>query len=340
MAVYAGIDLHSTNCMIVVQDDTERIKLERRVNNDLSAVLSCVEPFRAELRGIVVESTYNWYWLVDGLRDAKFPVHLANTVAIQQYGGLKYRDDRSDARWLARLLQLGLLPEGHVYPREARSLRDLLRRRIRLVRQATRNLLTLQSMGARYLGRRFSANRIKALTLEQIADHFADPHVVQAAHSTLQVYRCLRNQIDVLEKSIYAELKPRPGFHQLQTVPGIGPILASTILLESGDLGRFPSVRHFVSYCRMVGSTYVSNGKRKGAGNVKNGNPYLCWSFIEAATFAMRYAPAIRGYYERKAARSKSIVAKKAVAHKLARACFHMLKDDAPFNVQRAFGVA
>jgi transposase len=121
------------------------------------------------------------------------------------------------------------------------------------------------------------------------------------------------------------------------TVPGIGKILALTIMLETGDIDRFDDVGHYVSYGRLVGSSYVSNGKRKGSGNTKNGNAFVCWAFIESANFAIRFDRTIQRFYERKKSRTKRIVALKAVAHKLARACYHMIKGDTAFEVTRAF---
>ncbi len=121
MALYAGIDLHSNNNFVVVADEKDKVVDRRRLPNKLETVTSWLEPYRDELAGVVVESTYNWYWLVDGLATEGYPMHLANTVAIQQYDGLKHRDDESDARWLAKLLRLGELPEGHIYPREERK---------------------------------------------------------------------------------------------------------------------------------------------------------------------------------------------------------------------------
>jgi len=117
--------------------------------------------------GLVVESTYNWYWLVDALMEAGYRVHLGNTAAIVQYSGLKYSDDDSDAAWLAKLLRLGLLPEGYIYPRAQRAVRDLLRRRSRLVQQHTANVLAVQSLFSRNRGKSMSANEIERLTPEQ-----------------------------------------------------------------------------------------------------------------------------------------------------------------------------
>ena len=119
---------------------------------------------------------------------------------------------------------------------------------------------------------------------------------------------------------------------------GIGEILALTIMLEAGEIRRFASVGNFASYCRCVGSQKISNGKKKGKGNTKNGNKYLAWAFIEAAHFAIRYNPKIKSFYERKKAKTKIVVALKAVAHKLCRACYHIMRDQVAFDVTKAFG--
>ena len=123
MRVYVGIDLHSSNCYLVVLDEEGRVLFEKKLANDLGKTLQVLAPFQERIAGIVVESTFNWYWLVDGLMDEGYKVHLANTAAIQQYGGLKYSDDKSDARWLAQMLRMGILPEGFIYPMEDRAVR-------------------------------------------------------------------------------------------------------------------------------------------------------------------------------------------------------------------------
>lgn len=338
MALYAGIDLHSNNNVVVVQDEEDRVVMRRRLKNDLNAVSTYLEPYREDLVGVVVESTYNWYWLVDGLMELGYPVHLANTVAIQQYDGLKYRDDASDARWLAKLLRLGELPEGHIYPKEDRAIRDLLRKRSTLVQQATMNLLSIQNLFARNTGEGMSANRVKQLTPEAVDAVFENPNLALAIKSSVAVLQCLQEQIAMLEAACLKQVKLHHSFKRLLSVPGIGSILAMTIMLETGDIGRFPGVGHYVSYGRLVSSSHLSNGKRKGSGNTKNGNAYLCWAFIEAANFGIRFSPEIRSYYQHKQARTKRIVALKAVSHKLARACYHMIKEDVPFDVRRAFG--
>lgn len=337
MGLYAGIDLHSNNSMVVIQDEQDNLVVRRRLPNDLQAVGEWLKPYRGDLAGVVVESTFNWYWLVDGLMDQGYPVHLANTVAIRPYEGQKHRDDTSDARLLAKLLRLGELPEGYIYPRTQRAVRDLLRKRSQLVRQATMNLLSIQNLFSRNLGEGLSANRVKQLESEDVEAIFPDANVALAVKSNLAVLNCLRAWIIELERAVSGQVRLCKGYKKLLTVPGIGEVLASTIMLETGDINRFRDVGNYVSYARLVGSSYMTNGKRKGSGNTKNGNAYLCWAFIEAANFGIRFNPLIRSYYQRKQARTKRIVALKAVAHKLARACYHVIKEDVAFDVVRAF---
>ena len=338
MELYCGIDLHSTNSYVVVSDGQDRAVFQRRLANDLGVILKALAPFADRLCGVVVESTYNWYWLVDGLQEAGFRVHLANPAAIRQYEGLKYADDRSDAAWLARLLRLEVLPEGYIYPKAERGLRDLLRRRGQLVRQQTANLLAIQTQVMRSTGCRLSAERIKRLEADEVAGLVGDGDVALSIASSLAVLRALAGEIAALERSVVSRARPRPGFELLQTVGGIGKVLALTILLETGDIARFAGPGNFASYCRCVESKRISNARKKGAGNRKCGNKHLAWAFIEAAHFATRWEPRAKRFYERKKAKTNAIVARKAVAHKLARACYHVLRDQVAFSAERCFG--
>ena len=270
--------------------------------------------------------------------DQGHKVHLANTAAIQQYEGLKYTDDNSDARWLAHILRLGVLPQGYIYPKEERAVRDLLRKRSQLVHQRTANLLSIQNLVTRNTGRSISANRIKGLDAPEVDELLPDGDLALAVKANLSVMSSADEQTQMLERTVRDRVKLRPEFTFLKTVPGIGQILALTIMLETGDIRRFPSVGNFASYCRCVGSQKISNGKRKGSGNTKNGNKYLAWAFVEAANFAIRFHSKIKSFYQRKKVKSHGVLAIKAVAHKLCRACYYIIKDRVPFDIAKAFG--
>lgn len=334
---YSGIDLHSNNSVIVVSDETDHVLCQRRVPNDLAVVLRTLEPYRQGIVGVVVESTYNWYWLVDGLQAAGYTVHLANTAAMKRYEGLKYSDDQTDAAYLAQLLRLGILPTGYICPIEQRGLRDLARKRLQLSRSRTQHILAVESNVARQTGGRIASRAVKQLTEETVKELGLIENVRFALAANVAVIQTLNVQIEKLEARLRSEVRRQAPFGLLTTAPGIGEILATTIMLETGSIERFAGVGNFASYARCVDSKRISNGKKKGEGNVKNGNRYLAWAFVEAAHFARRYCPQAQRFYERKKTRTNNIVATKALAHKLARACYHMMKERQPFDVKRCF---
>ena len=338
MKLTGGIDLHSNNSVIHLVDENGQLVVKKRMANDLAMMLGSLDPYIDSIIGLVVESTYNWYWLVDGLIEASYTVHLANTAAIQQYSGLKHGDDDSDANWLANLLRLGILPEGYIDPRQERMVRDLLRKRVQLVQQKTLNMLSIQGLYERHLNRRLNSNALKQLTPGKIALDFTDPNTQLAVNGNLAVQHCLSEQIKLIERSLHQQVKLRDGFIKLTSIDGIGLILALTIMLETGEISRFQQAGNYASYCRCVNGARYSNGKKKGSSNTKNGNKYLAWAFVEAANFVIRYNDTIKKYYQRKLAKTHMMVAKKTVAHKLARACFYVLRDNVEFDVNKAFG--
>lgn len=336
--LYAGIDLHSNNNVVLVADQEDKVVYRKRLRNELDVVLDTLAPYEEELNGVVVESTYNWYWLVDGLMGHGYRVHLANTGAIQQFSGLKYTDDESDARWLATLLRLGILAQGYIYPKQDRPVRDLLRKRGHMVRHRTSHVLSIQNLLARNTGRRLSAAGVKSLTEQSVDEMLPNEDLGLAVKSSSAVIQCLDAQIKRLQKVVVSRVRLRQEFKGLLGVCGIGKILALTIMLETGDIGRFDTVGDFASYARCVGGRRMSNNKKKGTVNTKNGNKYLCWAFMEAANFAIRYEDKVQRYYQRKLAKVHTMVAKKTVAHKLARACYFVLRDGVDFDVTKCFG--
>jgi transposase len=338
MKKYSGIDLHSNNNVVVVIDEADRVVYRRRLPNDLGRVLEALEPYREELAGVVVESTYNWYWLVDGLQAAGYKVHLANPAAMKRYDGLKHSGDDTDAVELAHLLRLGILPSGYIYPAAERALRDLGRRRLQLVRQRTMHVLAVENVQARQTGARMSGARVKRLGAQEVQALGLPEDVTLGLQASVAVIGTLNEQIAKLEKHLLERLKPQPEYALLSTAPGIGRILGPIILLETGSIERFAAVGNYASYARCVDSARFSNGKKKGEGNVRNGNKYLAWAFVEAANMARRWCPEARRFHERKRAKTNAIVATKALAHKLARACYHMLKTGEPFDMKRCFG--
>jgi transposase len=336
MSLYAAIDLHSSNGVLAILDEADQVVRLKRLPNDLPTVLNELAPYRDQLAGVAVESTFNWYWLVDGLMDHGYHAQLVHAAAVPQYAGLKHGNDDTDACHLATLMRLGILPLGHIYPRAQRSIRDLLRRRSQLVRIAVSLMLSMLATWSRYTGQCLSMKAFLHLTPEQIAQALPDPSARVGLKAQFDLWRSLQEQIKRIETWIGKQLGSTPTLEAVCSVPGIGKILGFTIVLETGAIERFASVGDYVSYCRMVNADRLSNGK-KGEGNRRSGNRYLAWSYIEAANFAIRWSPEIRRWYDRKRSRRHRMIAIKAVAHKIARACYHLQRDGSRFDVQRAF---
>jgi len=337
MKLYAGLDLHKNNSYIGIVDSDNKPIYKNRLANDLSGILAALKPYESELESIAVESTFNWYWLVDGLMADKHNVRLANPCAIKQYDGMKYSDDDRDALHLANLLRLDILPEGYIYPKEERPTRDLLRKRLMLVRQRTSHILSFQNLVCRNTGQCFKSGDIKKFEIAQLEPLLHDGHLVLSGRMSIEQIKFLSQQIKLIEDEVTKVSKLRSEYANLLSVPGIGKILALTIMLETGDISRFKSVGSYASYCRLVQSVRISNGKHKGSGNRKCGNKYLSWAYVEAANFAVRYSPEIHKYHQRKTAKTNAIVARKTIAHKLARACYWIMKNGEVFDISRAF---
>jgi transposase len=291
------------------------------------------------MAGVVVESTYNWYWLVDALMTVGYHVHLANPSAIQKYSGLKHADDKHDAFWLAEMLRLNILPEGYIYPKEERPLRDLLRKRGHLVNLRTSLLISLKNIVCRNCGKTPKTNDIKKIREDLVAPLLASHEdLALAGQVSKEAIDFLTKKIRKIETFIENKVKLQEPYTHLLGLPGVGKILALTIKLESGPITRFPQVGNYASYCRKVCAQWSSNGKAKSGGNKKNGNKYLAWAFSEAAELARRFDPQSRAYYNRKLQNTNFMVAHGALSHKLARAAYHIMRDNVPFLPEKLFG--
>lgn len=339
MKHYVGLDEHSNNVVVGMIDENAKKVIRKKLPNDIAVIKETIKPFKKTIKGIVVESTFNWQWLVDGLMEAGYKLHLANTSAIKQYEGKKYTNDFDDAFHLANLLRLGILAEGYIYPKKQRATRDLLRKRSTFVRQRTANILSFQNIYSRNTGHKIICKEVKTMPVEALKALYSQKHIYLSARSTLLVINYLTEQIELIEKEVLQSIKLAPEYQKLLTVAGIGKILGLTIALETGEIKRFKRVGNYSSYCRCVQSIRISNQKKKGENNRKNGNKYLAWAFVEAANSAIQHYPEVRKFYQRKSASSKNVLAIKATAHKLARAAYFVMRDKVDFSMEKAFGV-
>jgi transposase len=333
----AGLDLHSNNVMIgVINQDGKRVA-HRKVDCDLQAVVRFLRPFKSQLQSMAVESTFNWYWLVDGLRAQGYPIDLANPAKIEQYHGLKHADDKDDAYHLAELQRLKILPKAHVYAPELRPVRDLLRRRTNLVHQRTALLLSLKSLYARTTGQTLALNDAKKLEPKEAPKLYEHPANQLIAQVQAEHIQALGKSIGRLEKAVLACAREIPFYERLLSLPGVGRILGMTITMEVGEIGRFQTDGDFASYCRLVDAKRLSNGKAKAENNAKCGNKYLAWAFVEASNFARRRDEQCRRWYDRKAAKTSKIIATKALACKLAKAAWHIMARQCDYDPTRMF---
>lgn len=336
MTLYCAIDLHSNNNVPVVIDDSDHILFQKRLPNNLSVVLEALESFKSKILAIAVESTFNWYWLVDGLMAQGYQLKLVNTSAVQQYNGIKHTDDHTDAFHLAHLMRLGILPTGYIYPKEQRAVRDLCRKRLQLVRHRVTHMLSAQNQIWRSTGENITTKNIKKAdySLLNMLDNF---HAQAALKANLNIIDQLNRQIDHLEKMVNQCVSNNRLYNSLLTINGIGPVLATTIALEVGDIKRFARVGNFSSYARCVTSTRLSNNKKKGSNNRKNGNKYLSWAFVEAAHSIIRHDKTAHRFYQRKREQTNGALATKALAHKLARAAYYIMRDQQSYNGELLF---
>jgi transposase len=336
--LYAGFDLHSSNSYLGVMDEDGKRLLGRKVPNDPGRILEVLAPYKKRIAGVAVESTYNWYWLVDLLTEYGYKTHLANPSKMQQYSGCKHKDDRHDAFWLAEMLRLKVLPEGYIYPKQTRGVRHLLRKRGFLVQARTSLIINLQHMVTRSCAVKVSVNDVKRVREDRVLHLLEDDeNVLLSGSISKETIDYLSRQIRKVERAVEGKVKLSPAYSFLLTIPGVGMILALTIMLETGPISRFPTVGDYASYCRKVNSKWVSNGKKKGKGNEKNGNRYLAWAYSEAAELSRRFDGKARIYYQRKAQKTHQMVAHQALSHKLARAAYFIMRDHVPFDHEKLF---
>jgi len=335
--VIAGIDLHGNNVVIgIINEDGKRLE-HKKVGTRLEEVERVLKPYKSRLISMAVESTFNWYWLVDGLRAAGYPIELANPAKIEQYNGIKHADDQHDAFFLAELQRLKILPTAHIYDAQLRPVRDMLRRRSMLVHHRSALLISFKSLYTRTTGNQMPLAELRSMSPNDAVQLYEHPANQLIARIQTEQIDHLNESIRCIEKAVLAAARAIPIYSKLQTLPGVGPILGMTITMEVGDIQRFQSNGNFASYCRAVDSRRMSNGKQKGENNQKCGNRYLSWAFVEAANFAKRYDAQCRRWYDRKKARTSNVIATKALACKLAKAAWHVMAHNTDYDPARMF---
>jgi transposase len=335
-----GIDLHARQMYVCVMDRAGKKLVHTNVrHNDFEFFLKLVAPYRHDLT-VCAECMFGWYWLADACQAAGIHFVLAHALYVKAIHGGKNKNDRIDSEKLCHLLRSNLIPPGYVYPAEKRPLRALLRQRLLYVWNRGDLLSRIQSHQLAYnrpTCRQTPYNREpweKQLLAQE--DH---PVRQLALQNDLALIRHYDTQLASLEKELLRLTRQTAhrDFTLLQTVPGIGDYLGLTILHEIGDIARFPTVKDFLSYCRLVKGTVASAGKIKGLRGAKLGNPYLRWAFGEAAVIAKRDHAVLGPLAQRLEARmnGNKFKANTVLAIKLARAVYFMLKHHTVFDADR-----
>src|SRR5256886_7037730 len=334
MKFYCGIDLSARDCQVCVIDEQLKLMVQQKLRNDLAKVCQLLEPYKANLK-IVIESTFNWYWLVDGLQAEGFEVILAHTLGLYLITGAKVKTDRRDAYSLAKLLLVGAVPAAYIYPVETRPVRDLLQVRAGEYGSLQRLLLRQGILSSKQ-------QEIKTATEAELEQWFEHPLVRLHASQELQRIELYSAQIAELEKTILELAQTERSYELLLKLPGVGQTIALTILYEVGELTRFANVKDFSSYCRVVpGIAQSGQVTRRGRGS-KQGNHYLKAAFSQAAVHAVRCYPKARRCYERQLkrhqGRGRQMVCYNTIARKLAQAAFHVLKEQTEYREELLFG--
>jgi transposase len=331
---YCGIDLHARTMYLCILNQDGKIVLHRNMKAAPEPFLKAIAPYREDLV-VCVECMFTWYWLADLCAREGLPFVLGHALYMKAIHGGKAKNDKIDAHKIAVLLRGGMLPQAYVYPAKMRATRDLLRRRVHLMRKRAELLTHVQQTNSQYnlpeIGKKiaYKANR------DGVAERFPDPAVQQSIEVDLALIGHYDHLLRDVELSVLKTAKQHNAntLYLLRTVPGIGEILSLVLLYEIHDIERFPRVQDFVSYCRLVKCAKESAGKRYGTSGTKIGNAYLKWAFSEAAVLFLRNNPAGQKYLariENKHGKGKALT---VLAHKLARAVYYMLKRGVAFDL-------
>ncbi len=333
---YCGIDLHAKTMYLCILDQNGEILLHRNIKSRPEPFLQAVMPFRNDLV-VAVECMFTWYWLADLCRSEGIEFVLGHALYMKAIHGGKAKNDKIDAFKIAALLRGGNIPKAYVYPPEMRATRDLLRRRLHLVRRRGNLLAHIQNTHHQYNLPEPSAKIAYKANREGVADAFADVDVRKSLEIDFALIEHYDTVIRELELHLVRRAKEHDpqAFHRLRSVPGIGKVLALTILYEIHDIDRFERVQDFLSYSRLVKCDHSSGGKKLGTGGAKIGNVHLKWAFSEAAVTFLRKNPEAQKYVRRMAGKHGKAKALSILAAKLGRSVYIMLSKQRAFDMER-----
>ncbi len=333
---YCGVDLHARSIYACVLDQEGKKAVHRRISAKPEPFLQLIEPYREDVV-VSAECMFCWYWLADLCADEKIPFVLGHALYMKAIHGGKSKNDKIDSYKIAALLRGGNLPEAYVYPRQMRATRDLMRRRLYFVHKRAEMLCHIQNTISQGNLEPFERCIGQARNRHGLIEHFEEENVQMSVAADLATIESCDKTIKELE--LFLEKKGKihdhETYHLLRTVPGIGNILSLTVLYEIHRIARFPGVGDFLSYARLVPGFRESDGKKKGIGGRKMGNPHLKWAFSEAAALFLRGNPPGQKYLDRLAKKHGKGKAMSILATKLGRAVYFMLRQRVPFDQHR-----
>jgi len=312
------------------------ILVEKNIHTSPEAFLELIAPFREDLV-VAVECMFTWYWLADLCANEDIPFVLGHALYMKAIHGGKAKNDRIDATKIAALLRGGMIPKAYVYPHRMRSTRDLLRRRLHLVRHRGQLLAHIQNTNYQNNLPDFQAKIIYKANRKGVPERFKDPSVRKSVEVDLDLIAQYDQIIRELELFIVRKAKQHDPdmFHRLRSIQGVGKILALTLLYEIHDIERFKTVQRFASYARLIKCARESGGKRMGTGGAKIGNVHLKWAFSEAAVLFLRNNPAGRKHLARLTNKHGKGKALSILAHKLGRATYYVMMRRRNFDMSK-----
>lgn len=333
---YCGIDLHARSLYLCILDQDGNTLVHQKLSCDRERLLQVLEPYREDLV-VAVECLFCWYWVADLCADEGFSFVLGHALEMKAIHGGKSKNDRIDSYKIATLLRGGNLPYAYVYPRQMRPTRDLLRRRLFFSRKRGELFAHIQNTNTQYNLPTLEERVRKTKDRGAVIEHFDDETVQMSMAADVEMAGAYDKVINEMELYLRHEVSRhhRRGFHLLRSVPGIGEILAMTLLYEIDTIERFPRVQNFLSYARLVKGEHKSAGKKKKSAGGKMGNVHLKWAFSEAAALFLRGNPTGQKFFarlERKHGKGKAL---SILAAKLGRAVYYMLLRGTSFDLQK-----
>jgi len=332
---YCGIDLHANSMHVCVVDQQGKKHLHRNFETKKpDRFVTALQPF--EKRDLIIgcESTFNWYWLADLCHGLNVNFLLGHALYLKAIHGGKTKSDRIDSEKLAMLLRGGNFPTSYVYPKQMRGTRDLLRRRGTIVRRRSATLVHVQIVNHQQNLPAFEKKISYKANRKGVAERFDGENVQKMIDIDIRLINYYDQLIQHLDLYLeqHAKVDDADSFYRLKSIPGVGRILAMTMLYEIHDIRRFRKVGDFLSYARLVKGTNSSAGKQYKPTGAKIGNPHLKWAFSEAITLLKRECPAAKEFTERIEKQHNKARANSLLAIKLGRAVYWMLNRKTAFD--------